>query len=201
MTFVNIKALDTYQQWGLAHQTHLANEPLIAKNEEIARQNEFIEQANKDRQRINDNIAAKQKEIQEYNDSLEALNEQVDEDNGLIEEQNEAIAQYNATLPEGEEPKPLVPLKTRYEPMEPLDKQPQELEQLKTLIELYTVQSFADATFSRIASNWWLSCQQYGLEKQVIPKLMSLTIEEQFALRTQYEIPNVIPDEYLAQLQ
>ena len=84
---------------------------------------------------------------------------------------NEPIVTANAALAEGVEPQPLT-----------------------------TVQEYAERIFSGICNSYWSQCQEYGLREQVVPKLMQLTLEEQFALRAQYEIPNVIPDEYLAQL-
>lgn len=111
-TMIDLKALTIYQQWGLAHCTRLANDPIVQRNaERVAR-----------------------------------------------------------------------------------DAPPEEME------ELYTVQSYADKIMSDACDSYWQQCQQYGLEQQVVPRLMQLTLEEQFALRTQYEIPNVIPNEYLAQL-
>ena len=83
---------------------------------------------------------------------------------------NEAIASSNAGKPDAE-------------------KQP-----------LYTIQEYAEKVFGDIANNYWQQCQEFGLREQIIPALVSLPIEQQFQLRAQYQIPNVIPDEYLAQL-
>jgi len=84
---------------------------------------------------------------------------------------NDSASASNAVLPEGTDPQPLA-----------------------------TVQEYAERIFSGMCNSYWAQCQEYGLREQVVPKLMQLTLEEQFALRAQYEIPNVIPDEYLAQL-
>lgn len=66
--------------------------------------------------------------------------------------------------------------------------------------ELYTVQTYLLKQVQNMCNSYWESCQKWGLENQVIPKLTSLSLEEQVALRQQYNIPNVIPDEYLVQL-
>jgi hypothetical protein len=65
---------------------------------------------------------------------------------------------------------------------------------------LFTVQTYADKVFSDVCNSYWNQCQEFGLREQIIPKLVSLPFEQQYQLRAQYNIPNVIPDEYLEQL-
>lgn len=115
---VNLSALNTFQQLGLAHKTNLANIP--------------------------------------------------------IKESNAQIAAINATLP----------------PEEP----PHELQ------TEWTVQSFADAEFAKTCDGWWAECQAYDTEVNIIPFIRNQSYADQLALRQQFELPNVIPDEYLAQL-
>jgi chorismate mutase len=75
---------------------------------------------------------------------------------------------------------------------EEADKEP-----LKTL---YTVQSYTDERVEALFEKYWQQARQDGLQEQIIPRLMSLQLEEEFALRAQFQIPNLIPDDLLDQL-
>lgn len=64
----------------------------------------------------------------------------------------------------------------------------------------WTVQSYTDHILNHLFDAYWEQAMQDGLVEQVIPALTTMPLEQQMQLRAQYSIPNLIPDEYLAQL-
>lgn len=64
----------------------------------------------------------------------------------------------------------------------------------------WTVQSYADHIINGLFDSYWEQAMHDGLVDQIIPALTTMPLEQQMQLRAQYSIPNLIPDEYLAQL-
>lgn len=73
-------------------------------------------------------------------------------------------------------------------------------EEQEELLELHTVQGYANDMVNALFERYWQQTRQDGLQEQIIPRLMTLELQEEFELRAQFEIPNLIPNELLAQL-